>query len=156
MADYGGRPGEMRLNVASLVILREATRVTSPAAAASFDQGLLGVHDAYRAGKSSQIAKDFNKTLDGLEKDFAKRDFSAKDQSALLVSLLKYGATSPHLPYEIAEQVTMGASSILSALSADGSKNKAEMDALYGALRDPDTFKPEEFTAACQKFVAAV
>ena len=75
---------------------------------------------------------------------------------SILKSITAYGAQNEGLQYEVAEQLAMGMSSIVSARSPDGKLYKAQIDAVYAALATPDEFKADDFTAACAAFVKSL
>jgi hypothetical protein len=74
----------------------------------------------------------------------------------LLKRVTVYGAATRGLQYEVAEQIAMAMSSIVSARSADGKLFKSEIDGVYSALATPDEFNADEFTAACDAFAKAL
>jgi hypothetical protein len=84
----------------------------------------------------------------------AGKSYDTASLDRLLKRVTAYGAEEPGLQYEVAEQLAMAMSSIVSARSSDGKLYKAEIDGVYAALATPDEFKANDFTAACKKFVA--
>ncbi len=78
-----------------------------------------------------------------------KASFSEKDLKKVLWQLAQYGAQAPHPQYELAEQVAMALQSISSTIAPDGSYHRADINAIYGTLKDPKAFAADDFTAAC-------
>jgi hypothetical protein len=152
--DYGGRPGELKLNVSSLIILREALKATDPALSAALGTKLEDLHKRYRDGTPNDTIRAIKGVLTQIRTSVAGKSYDTASLDRLLKRVTAYGAEEPGLQYEVAEQLAMAMSSIVSARSSDGKLYKAEIDGVYAALATPDEFKANDFTAACKKFVA--
>lgn len=151
---YGGRPGELRLNTASLIILREALAALDEAGAVALRDGIEAMHNQFRDGIKPAVVQNVRATVKETSGRLSKRSFSEREMRTLLRRLSSFCAGTGALPYEVAEQVAMGMSSIQSALSADGSLFKREIDAVYAALKTPAEFRAADFTKSCGEFQA--
>ncbi len=149
--DYHGRPGELLLNVSSIVIVSEAMRVLKPALADSMAARLANLSASYQKGSLEDV-----KALVALTKDAAgvigQGSYNEATANKLLRQLVDFGASVPYLQYETAEQVAMGISSLIALKSPDGSLYRSEIERMYEALKNQEAFKPQEFTNALKLF----
>lgn len=142
--NYQGSPGEPQLNLSSLIVIRQALRAVKPALGDKLEKEMDALNKGLRSG-----SKD--RGLVELQKSLSDKSLSVTDSSQnrnMLKQLTAYAANTPHLQYEVAEQLAMGVSSIMSELSPDGKMLKQEIDALYDSLKDPKRFVAEDFTKA--------
>ncbi len=145
--EYGDHVGEPQLNLSSLVVLREALGATNPKAASAISASLANLHKDFRAGKAEQSLRALDKTL-------ADPSLSASlgaNRRAVLKRIAAYGANTPSLPYETAEQVAMALSSLTADDSRESEAVAKDMEALYQSLKSEEEFAPEQFTAAAQR-----
>lgn len=149
--DYGGRPGELLLNVSSLIIVREAMAILNPKLSSRLESGLSGLHVNYKNGINNDVAS-LRAAIAESWKIATTVKFSESDLNKLLARLVKYGGTGAANQYEVAEQVAMGISALAATMSEDGSAHKSEIEKIYAALKNPEEFRAEEFTEACKKF----
>jgi hypothetical protein len=154
--DYGGRPGELRLNVSSLIILREALKATEPALSVALAAKMEDLHKRYRDATPVDAIRGIKSVLAQIRTAVDARDYDRGALDRLLKRVTVYGAATRGLQYEVAEQIAMAMSSIVSARSADGKLFKSEIDGVYSALATPDEFNADEFTAACDAFAKAL
>lgn len=141
--DYDGSPGELRLNLSSLHIVERALRVLNPNLSKNI------------SNQVQEFAKDQSLSrLKGLQSLFEKINVkNALDISVskkLLLEFATFGSEVSHPPYEIAEQIAMAISSLVSKISPRAAIHKKEIDGIYVTLENPETFKGPPFNEACR------
>lgn len=144
---YDGAPGELRLNVSSLLIVEVGARVLHPELA----QQLSG---AISKLPNDESLPQVRAILMNPELTSPRTGRSAGQPLALIAALAACGAHTSNLPYEVAEQIAMGISSAASAEPALSGKYKRVVDQMYQALSTPDEFSPEGFKAAAEKLLS--
>jgi hypothetical protein len=152
---YGGRPGELRLNESSMVMVSLGIDVLNPEMAKTYRAALNNLHSAYASGKGASAAQNLKSII--LKKAVPavnSTSFRPSVSSALLKKVVNYGANTPYLPYETAEQLAMAVSALASATTGQGKQYSSLIDGLYDALSDEEAFKSSSFTAAMQKLKA--
>jgi hypothetical protein len=153
--EYNRRPGELQLNLSSLVMVKTALKDIDNDISKKLNTGIEALHSNYKRGSVAEIAslnQDLTQATTRLEKMDLKEGLLRK----MLKNLVGYAANSANTQYELAEQLAMGCSAILASLSPDGKLYKNEIDALYASLSDPRSFKLDEFISASKKFEDAL
>ncbi|RIL09593.1 MAG: hypothetical protein DCC75_06170 [Proteobacteria bacterium] len=148
--DYGGKPGELRLNLASLIVVQEGFQVIAPATAKAIADGLDALHTGGSLEDARAEAKKLRSILNEASIAAVSQKFEEKSVNSLLKKLSTYGANQPSLQFEIAEQIAMGLSSLIATISNDGTLHKQEIDQIYSSLSTPEAFDPAGFSSACQ------
>jgi hypothetical protein len=155
--EYGGRPGELRLNVAHLVIVREALRVANPSLGDELGNSIKLIHDGAGRNNIEQNLKSAKLLIDSKIVPAVKTvKFDPRTLRGLLRQIVQYGANTPHLPYEVAEQVAMGASALIASEDPEGKLFKVQIDDLYKSLGSPNSFKAEDFTTSATQLLAVI
>lgn len=150
---YGGHPGELRLNLSSLLIVRHAVSALNKGLGEELDGALRQVEDGFREGNKDAVKKA-KALLDGRVRSvIAGAKFSKETLNSLVRVMLSFGANVPHLSYETAEQVAMAIASIVAQLSPDAPLYREDVNALFQSLGNADQFKPEQFTKAAAQFL---
>jgi hypothetical protein len=149
---YGGRPGQLNLNLPALVMLREATIALDPKTGEELKARVNDLHTNYKndGGRSSIPA--LKRLITGKVAPLASR--LSDDQGAakrVLRQLSSFAASTPWPKYEVAEQITMGIQAVLATVPALGEQYKPELDDVFGTLKSSEAFQPEKFTAAAAK-----
>jgi hypothetical protein len=134
--DYHGHPGELRPNIASLLVVQHA----------------LGVLDGGLAKKLDPKASpgDTKETLDRAASLFETVNVTRAQREDLLHALMSWCAGERFLPYEVAEQIAMGAASILAEDAALAPSDNLQR--IFATLKLPASMNPEQFSAACGTF----
>lgn len=153
---YGGSPGELRLNLSSLLVLSTAI--------SSSDSSLAN----YINSASAQLAHETNKEdmIDEIKsiKDlinneimpYAKGlDIGPDLLKRVVKKLAEYSSANRFMPYEEAEQYAMGIFSCLSTLDPSGKVYKKEIKEVDKALKSEKEFVPENFSEAMSKLKKA-
>jgi len=163
-AGTGLGPGVPRLNDANLVMLRVIAAQVNPDLGNRLRQETLALHAASLQGAdaTTNAAKTLRATATTLVDTFAKHAFGSKDMQALLVGVVKEGATGEYNDYAAAEQATMALSAIINALRASGGIGDAQFKSLntaleqaYKAVEKDEAYQPKTFQAALQAIEAA-
>ena len=147
-ADYHGHPGDPVVNLSSIEILQRAMSVLDQSKGEEIARLMAQLQAELRSGQDESLNK-LRKVISASATTLSSVDLKGKG-AALAQSVIELG--SMQQPYEVAEQIAMGLSSISSAFSADGSWHKADIDSLYAALSKPNSYQPKLFTAAANKF----
>ncbi len=147
--EYHGRPGSMRINLASLAMVREALSAVDKNGAAELGKQIDSLHSAYLNGESGS-ASSINKLRQTVQKQL--RSWTKNSAEVLLRHFASYALTNPHLPYEVAEQIAMAFSVFASVIQPEKAIYKAELDGIYETLKNPRNFIPEDFAAAAETF----
>jgi len=150
-ADYGGHVGEPSINLASVTILREALKVTNPKAAGSIDSNLSTLHADFKNGKIEKTLRSLQSILK--DKSLVS-PISDGTRRKLFKQLANFAANTADLPYETAEQVAMGLSSLSAENAVDAKAIQPEMEKLYQALNNEEEFRAGEFTNAAKSVAA--
>lgn len=152
--EYGGKPGEPTVNLAYLVTLREALLLVNPTLAEELTQKLDGAHSTSLngplGGKGFADLREF--VLKKVAPDMKGRSISPEMARKILRSLLRYGATHPTLHFEVAEQIAMAASALVSHLDPTGNLYKVETNQLYKSFKTPNEFAFRDFAEDAKRF----
>ncbi len=144
--EYRGQPGELRLNLSSLLTVKEAMKILMPQVGERLEKIISDLHIRYKKGDKEPL-QELVMILDSEVKPFAKGYLAKTSEAQLLIdSLFKFIATSSYFHYEEAEQLAMGISAIAASSQELLSQYKPRIDKLYQALRSPKEFRSEEFT----------
>jgi hypothetical protein len=150
---YDGKPGELRLNISSLIVAEQALLALDSAFGQRFGEQVLRLHDGK---ETAAAAAALSTLLSDASKKYASASYDQATSKKLLKKLTEYGASAQHPPFEVAEQLAMGISGLAASLSTDGSLHKREVDQIYSALATPAAFQPELFTTACGNLLKAL
>jgi hypothetical protein len=157
---HGIRPGAIRLNDSSLLMLRQIVRRSLPEAEArAFDDRVARLHRAVAGeeGDAVEEARALRTLLDAVSTKLAARSFSAQDLRATLSGLVEDGVNGRYRDYAGAEQAAMAIGSVLSFLAKRGELKdvraaNAALEALHQSLKDDEKYRPERFQAALAQF----
>jgi hypothetical protein len=146
---YGGKPGRLKVNLPSLVILQEALGALDPSLASTITTQMKIVHDSYQEDGAPAALGTLSQLFDGQVTALVAR-ISADETTcaALLKSLVSFSARNPAPTYEIAEQITMGIQAVLASSPTLGKRHKAALDKVFATLASSERFDPAPFTGA--------
>jgi len=148
---YNGKPGRLKLNLPSLIILQEALAALDTGAASALKEQLKTLHDNYVSmGQNPELA-NITQLLESRVRALVT-NVSADDKTAaaLFEKLTHFAASTPWLTYEVAEQVAMGIQAILASSPPLAKRYSQQLDTLFDTLKTPEAFNPAGFTRACQ------
>jgi hypothetical protein len=147
-AGVGIKPGTVRLQTQNLIVLQALVETFEPGA----KEQLAGLTNALiRAGQRDRASvNEAAKTLlnwlaprDAL----ARKQYSSDDVIKMRKTLARYATSQWAGDYAAAEQIVLGLES-LSYTIGDRDAKKAALDGLYNALKNENTFSPQQFATA--------
>ena len=163
-----GRPipeGMPPYNDENMIMLSAAARVTAPASAGQFDKASKDFHAALALDRSSAIAaaRRLSIAADNLANNFASSSFGS-GQAFAIIDIIATDAIAARLTdYEGSVQAVMAVDTLLSALVRSGNITqgaaagiRANVNRAYGAVRDPNDYRPSEFRSAIGAAASAV
>lgn len=155
--EYKNGPGELSLNVSSILLVQEAFNTLAPDISVKLESILSQLHDQYKNGKASDLLSSLTKIIGNDALQVAKSNpLDEATRLALLKRVSQFAATIPHPQYEEAEQLAMGVSAILSSDPKREKELKLLVKELYTSLTSPEEFIAEDFTTAAKKLAAAI
>jgi hypothetical protein len=152
--EYKGKPGELRLNTASLLMVQHIASALELPSRNKIVEGITQLEADYATLQVAAAVKELQGTLEKTLQDLSQASFDAPKLKSLLRVLTHLGATVPHLPYESAEQIAMGLSAVLASAKVELKELQPFVDAVYASLKSPHEFRPEEFTSSCKKLAS--
>jgi len=163
-----GRPipeGMPPYNDENMIMLSAAARITAPALAGQFDKASKDFHAALALDRSSAIAaaRSLSIAADNLANNFASSSFGS-GQAFAIIDIIATDAIAARLTdYEGSVQAVMAIDTLLSALVRSGNITqgaaagiRANVNRAYGAVRDPNDYRPSEFRSAIGAAASAV
>ena len=163
-----GRPipeGMPPYNDENMIMLSAAARITAPASAGQFDKASKDFHAALALDRSSAIAaaRRLSIAADNLANNFASGSFGS-GQAFAIIDIIATDAIAARLTdYEGSVQAVMAVDTLLSALVRSGNITqgaaagiRANVNRAYGAVRDPNDYRPSEFRSAIGAAASAV
>ncbi|MFM9898282.1 multiheme c-type cytochrome [Sphingorhabdus sp.] len=163
-----GRPipeGMPPYNDENMIMLSAAARITAPASAGQFDKASKDFHAALALDRSSAIAaaRRLSIAADNLANNFASGSFGS-GQTFAIIDIIATDAIAARLTdYEGSVQAVMAVDTLLSALVRSGNITqgaaagiRANVNRAYGAVRDPNDYRPSEFRSAIGAAASAV
>jgi hypothetical protein len=147
-AGAGIKPGTVRLQTQNLIVLQALVETFEPAAAAQLAEltdALVRAGQLDRAGvnEAAKTLLNWITTRDAL----ARKQYSSADVIKMRKTLARYATMEKAGDYAAAEQLVLGLES-LSYTIGDRDTKKAALDALYNAMKNENTFSPQQFATA--------
>lgn len=147
-AGAGIKPGTLRLQTQNLIVLQALIETFEPAAKpqlADLTNALIRAGQRDRASVN-EAAKTLLNWL-GPRDALARRQYSDGEVIKMRKTLARYATTEWAGDYAAAEQIVLGLES-LSYTIGDHDQKKAALDGLYAAVKNENTFSPQQFAAA--------
>jgi hypothetical protein len=148
-----------------MIMLSAAARVVAPGLAQRFERESRAFHSALTQGRSAALeaATNLRRTSRQLADAFANSRFS-RDQNFEIINSVASGAISErYTDYEGSVQSVMAVDTLLNALVSQGSVSASAASAIrqdinraYGAVREPNSYRPIEFRAALGRAASAI
>jgi len=163
-----GRPipeGMPPYNDENMIMLSAAARVTAPASAGQFDKASKDFHAALALDRSSAIAaaRRLSIAADNLADNFASGSFGSSQAFAIIETIATEAIAARLTDYEGSVQAVMAVDTLLSALVRSGNITqgaaagiRANVNRAYGAVRDPNAYRPSEFRSSIGAAASAV
>jgi hypothetical protein len=147
-AGMGIKPGSVRLQTQNLIVLQALVETFEPAAKAQLadmTNALIraGQRDRASVNEAAKSLLTWLAPRDAL----ARKQYSSADVVKMRKTLARYAISEKAGDYATAEQLVLGLES-LSYTIGDRDSKKAALDGLYNAVKNENTFSPQQFTTA--------
>jgi hypothetical protein len=163
-----GRPipgGMPPYNDENMIMLSAAAKVAAPAIAARFDADSRAFHAALAKDRASAVgaASTLRQSAAALTDAFVSAQFG-RDKTFAVIDTLGSAAISPRFTdYEGSVQAVMAVDTLLNALVNSGQVTvgaaagiRANINRAYGAVKDPNAYRPAEFRGALGSAVSSI
>lgn len=139
-------PGQVRLNDASLVMVRAIADVVAPKQGRAISQGLKNLHQATSQSiKATQAAAaSIIKQLQAFNRLLKQRPITTAQSSRIIKALTQYGQRGDLNDYVAAEQATM-ACQLLAIHAQRYLELESKIKALYSAVEKETAYNPRQF-----------
>jgi hypothetical protein len=143
-------PGVVRLNDASLLMLRQIARRVNAQGDAQYVQQISRLHQAIASGNDTFArARAVQDLIAQLVPKISKHNFSAADLGGMLIGLIDDGLAGQYRDYQGAEQAVMALQSVAGfmrerGLLQAGTVNPA-MKRLLAAVENDEKYRPAAF-----------
>ena len=163
-----GRPmpaGTPPFNDENMIMLAAAARTAPAGLADRFQSESRALHRAIAGDRAGAVAaaRRLADTADQLSTAFASSPFSRADTFAILEDVLGEALAPRYTDYSGGAQAVMATDTLLNALVAQGQIDagaargmRPDIDRAYGAVRDPNRYRPQEFRRAMAAIASAV
>lgn len=154
---YGGAPGQLKLNLPSLVIIKEAISTLDAATSKELGELVAALHAGFKEGEISDEVDELSELLDDTVAPIA-RSITGDDETCLSVlrSLSAFAAKAEWPTYEVAEQIGMGIQATMASSQSLSKRFENELRELFEALATPKAFTTERFMISARKLHKAV
>jgi hypothetical protein len=162
-ASTGLPPGRLQLYDATAVMLRVVAMRIAPQVASELTAHLLQLHRATTEDWAAvqREAAAVRQAADRLIPLLASHEFGRDDALSLAKGVIATGVTGDDLDYSAAQQETMALASIVAAMHLMGLADEGHIKALdtplralYDAVANNQTYRPEAFVQALRQFDA--
>ena len=163
-----GRPipdGMPPYNDENMIMLSAAARVIAPASMKDFDLASRNFHAAMAQDRAAAVvaARKLAGAADGLASAFAAGNFGNGQAFAIIETIASDAITPRFTDYEGSVQAVMAVDTMLNALVKSGTIAigsaagiRANINRAYGAVRDPNDYRPQDFRTALGAAARAV
>ena len=160
-ARVGAGPGFVRLNDASLLMLRQIARRVVPDEAAAFSQQVANLHKAVAAGSDALAhAHTVEALISAMIPKIGAHKFSGEDVKAILIGLIDDGLGGQYGDYQGAEQAVMAVQSVAEFMGRHKMIRtqplKPTMKRLLAAVAHDEKYQPAVFTQALRDLKSSV
>ena len=156
-----GMPGIVRLNDASLLMLRQIARRVDGAGADAFAQQVARLHRAVAGGDDTAAqARGVQDMISALIPKISAHSFTPDDVRGILVGLIDDGLGGQYGDYQGAEQAAMALQSVVDFMARRGMVRPAAlkpvMMQLMAAVAHDEKYKPATFEQALRDLKSRV
>ncbi|MGF7147661.1 hypothetical protein FHS96_001270 [Sphingomonas zeicaulis] len=163
-----GRPipaGMPPYNDENMIMLSAAARIAAPALAGRLDADSRAFHAALAKDRASSItaAAKLRGTAQALASAFSAASFSREQVFAIIDSVSSEAISQRYTDYEGSVQAVMAVDTLLNALVNSGqipagaaTSIRGDVNVAYGAVRDPNDYRPVEFRRALGSAVRTI
>ena len=157
----GAGPGFVRLNDASLLMLRQIARRVDAQGAPAFAQQVGRMHRAVATGDDTAAqARGVQEMIAGLIPKISAHSFSPDDVRGILVGLIDDGLGGQYGDYQGAEQAAMALQSVVDFMARRGMVRAASlkpvMTRLLAAVANDEKYRPATFEQALRDLKSGV
>jgi len=154
-------PGWVRLNDASLLMLRHIARRVDATNAGAFERQVAQLHRSIAGGDDGIAqARSTITAIDALLARIVKHRFTGDDLHAILASLIDDGIAGQYADYQGAEQAAMATQSVADMLRRRGELKTGPlagaMKKLMAAVAEDERYRPTDFQAALREVRTAL
>ncbi|MGE5522992.1 MAG: multiheme c-type cytochrome [Rhodospirillaceae bacterium] len=155
----GVGPGIVRLNDASLLMLKQIVRRVSPADESAYAAQVTRVHKAIASGNDAHDqARVLRGQIAALQQKIAAYSFAAEDLRGIMRGLIDDGLGGEYTDYQGAEQAVMALQSVADFMARRGlikaSSIAAPMKTLLAAAANDEKYRAADFARALQALKA--
>lgn len=166
--DNPGRPipeGMPAFNDENMIMLSAATRIAAPGLARQFDANSRAFHAALARDRGSAVAAAarLRNTASALADAFSAASFSRADSFAIIETIAGEAISPRFTDYEGSVQAVMAVDTLLNALVNAGAvpgnvaaSIRGDINVAYGAVKDPNAYRPLEFRRALGSAVRTI
>lgn len=152
-ARLGVGPGVVRLNDASLLMLRQIVRRVNAQGDSQFMQQTSRLYQAVASGNDTfERARSLQNLIAQLVPQISKHNFSSADLRGILIGLIDDGLAGQYRDYQGAEQAVMGLQSVADFMRQRGllhaSPVNPAMKRLLAAVAEDEKYRPALFEQA--------
>ena len=160
-ARVGAGPGFVRLNDASLLMLKQIARRAVPAEADAFAAQVMRLHKAVAAGDDALLqAHAVEQRIAAMIPRIRERRFAGDDVRGMLFGLIDDGLAGQYADYQGAEQAVMAIQSVADLMGRQKlvrtAPLKTTMRKLVAAVAYDEKYRPSEFQQALREFRSSV
>jgi hypothetical protein len=160
-ARVGAGPGFVRLNDASLLMLRQIARRVVPEEAGAFAQDVARLHKAVASGTDAMTqARTVEKLIAAMIPKISAHRFSGDDVRAILIGLIDDGLAGQYTDYQGAEQAVMAVQSVAEFMGRHKMMQtqplKPAMKRLLAAVARDEKYQPAAFEQALRDLKAGI
>jgi hypothetical protein len=154
---YAGAPGQLRLNLPSLIMLQYGLREIDASASQRLGALLAQLHLEYRQDRGKAALPEIKELIaTTITADVTRILADNATCSAVLASLTSFAAHTPTAPtFEVAEQIGMGIQAAIASSPQLAQKHSQAVRKLFSTLQNAKAFKAELFTARARELYAA-
>ncbi len=153
--DYGGKPGRLSVNIASLVMLQHALAAIDRPLAEELGNLTATIQEQFQANGATEALQKTQELLKGSIRPMVmKMAADEKSSRAVMKELCLFGTAAVSPKYEVAEQIGMGIQAAMATSPILAKRHKASLDKLFATLAKPDAFNPEAFVKAAKTLSA--
>ena len=166
--DNPGRPipeGMPAYNDENLIMLSAAAKAVAPSLAERFDRDSRAFHQAIAKDRTSAVAAagTLRETTRALADTFASANMGAPQVFAIIDTITSDAISRRFTDYSGSVQAVMATDTLLSSLVNSGQVSptqadtiRADINAAYRAVRDPNAYQPREFRASLGRAASAI
>ena len=163
-----GRPipsGMPPYNDENMIMLSAAARVVAPSLAGRFEAASRAFHQALARDRGAAIAAagQLRESARALANAFASTPMTSAQTFAIIDSITSEAISPRFTDYAGSVQAVMATDTLLSALVNSGevrpgtaNRIRADINAAYRAVRDPNEYSPGDFRASLGRAAAAI